>query len=186
MNVYDFDKTIFPVDSTAKFFTYCMKRYPAARRYLPRQAVAALRYGLKQITLQQFKAELYSFLPVLGDAGAVAKAFWDENIGGIEPWYLKQKKPDDLVISASPEFLIEEACIRLGILPAIASPVDALSGALTGENCKSEEKVRRFRELYPDAEVEEFYSDSLSDTPMALIAKKAYIVNKGRLSPWPR
>ena len=185
MNVYDFDETIFPVDSTAKFWAYCLKKYPACRRCLPRQLAAGLGYALKISPLWRFKAALYSFLPQLPDARKAAQDFWDENITDIEPWYLAQKRPDDLVISASPQFLIEEACKKLGILPAIASPVDPVTGALLGANCKSEEKVRRFRESYPDAQVERFYSDSLSDTPMAKLAQKAYLVKKGRLTDWP-
>ena len=30
MNTYDFDKTIFYPDSTACFYRYCLRRYPAA------------------------------------------------------------------------------------------------------------------------------------------------------------
>lgn len=185
MNVYDFDKTIFPVDSTAKFWAYCLKKYPAVRKCLPKQALAGVGYGLRLISLAQFKGVLYGFLRCLPDAKQAAKDFWDENISKIEPWYLAQKRPDDLVISASPQFLIEEACERLKILPAIASPVDESTGRLTGENCKSEEKVRRLRQTYPDAQVEKFYSDSLSDTPLARLAKTAYLVKNGRPESWP-
>ena len=53
-----------------------------------------------------------------------------------------------------------------------------------GENCHDTEKVRRFRALYPDAEIDEFYSDSLSDSPLAELAGKAFLVKKGRLSEW--
>ena len=28
VNVYDWDKTIFPVDSTAAFIRWCIRRYP--------------------------------------------------------------------------------------------------------------------------------------------------------------
>ena len=45
--------------------------------------------------------------------------------------------------------------------------VNKLSGWTLGENNQHEEKVRRFRREYPNTEVNEFYSDSLSATPMA-------------------
>ena len=34
--------------------------------------------------------------------------------------------------------------------------------------------------------MDEFYSDSLSDTPLARLADKAYLVTDGVLSEWPQ
>ena len=47
------------------------------------------------------------------------------------------------------------------------------TGLYDGLNCHGEEKVRRMRELYPDAEIEQFYSDSLHDTPLARLARRS-------------
>ena len=63
--------------------------------------------------------------------------------------------------------------------------MDKKTGRITGENCHDSEKVKRFYAQYPDAHTECFYSDSLSDSPMAEIADKAYLVKNGTLSPWP-
>ena len=41
------------------------------------------------------------------------------------------------------------------------------------------------REEYPDAEVEQFYSDSLHDTPLARLAREAFLVKGDALSPFP-
>ena len=62
--------------------------------------------------------------------------------------------------------------------------MDIRSGAITGENCHDEEKVRRFREDCPQSEIQEFYSDSRSDAPLARIAERAFLVKKGKLSAW--
>jgi len=45
----------------------------------------------------------------------------------------------------------------------------------------------RLRELYPDVQVDRFYSDSHNDDPMAELAHEAFMVNipKGTLVPWP-
>ncbi len=45
------------------------------------------------------------------------------------------RKEDDVIISASPEFLLRPICNRLGIRHLIASRVDARSGAYDGQNC---------------------------------------------------
>ena len=63
--------------------------------------------------------------------------------------------------------------------------MDIHSGKISGENCHDEEKVRRFYEVYPDGEIDAFYSDSLADTPLASIAKHAFLVKKGIMSAWP-
>ena len=63
--------------------------------------------------------------------------------------------------------------------------MDKKTGKIIGNNCHDKEKVRRFYERFPDGHTENFYSDSLSDTPMAEIADNAFLVKKGVLSPWP-
>ena len=113
--------------------------------------------------------------------------FWDEHEGRIAKWYLDIRRPDDLIISASPEFVVKPMADRLGV-GLIATPMDKRTAYLEpGKNCYGEEKVRKFYELHPDAVTEAFYSDSFSDAPMARIAQSAYlIVNKGQTPvPWP-
>jgi hypothetical protein len=38
--------------------------------------------------------------------------------------------------------------------------------------------------MYPNAEIDSFYSDMYCDTPLALISKQAFIVKGEKLSPW--
>ena len=109
--------------------------------------------------------------------------FWEKNINKIHDWYILQKHDSDVIISASPEFLIQPICSRLKVFP-IASLVDPKSGMYTGLNCYGEEKVRRFRELYPEINIEYFYSDSRSDTPLTVLSNKAFFVRKGVVYEW--
>ena len=46
---------------------------------------------------------------------------------------------------------------------------------------ENSEKVRRFRREYPDAFIDEFYTDSKKDLPLASIAGKAYFVRKNTI-----
>ena len=59
------------------------------------------------------------------------------------------------------------------------------TGKITGKNCHDREKVRRFLEQYDRDSVEGFYSDSLTDTPMAELARNAFFVKDRQLLPWP-
>ncbi len=184
MNVYDFDKTIFYPDSSYTFFLYCLKKHPGAvLRVFPGIAAAALRYACGAIPTKALKEKLFAFVRYLPDAGKTAARFWDEHFSGVGKWYLDQKRPDDLIITASPEFLVGEAGRRLGV-EVIGTRMDPRTGRIDGENCHDAEKLRRFRRAYPDASIEAFYSDSLSDAPLAEIAERAYLVNKGKLSAW--
>ena len=54
------------------------------------------------------------------------------------------------------------------------------TGAIIGLNCRDEEKVRRFRELFPDAEVTDVYSDSLRhDRPIFSLGKHCFHIVRG-------
>ena len=58
------------------------------------------------------------------------------------------------------------------------------NGKIEGENCNKEEKVKRMKKWNKSAKIDRFYSDSIKDTPLAILSKEAYIVNHGKLFPW--
>ena len=184
MNVYDFDNTILRGDSTARFFAYCLGHYPKMWMDIPAQAVNGLLFLLKIRKKQDFKQRMLGFLRCIGDVDTAVEDFWRKNFKRIKPFYAETRRADDVVISASPIFLIQPACDRLGISCAMGSPVDRHTGVFHGLNCHGQEKVRRFRQLYPDAQIDDFYSDSHSDDPLAALARHAYLVQGDRLLPW--
>lgn len=184
VNVYDFDKTILPYDSTERFFAYCVRRWP--RVIGPALGAVPLLPGMKLrlTTKTQVKEVFYRFLTRVPDIDAAVEDFWRERFSDINAWYLAQMRPDDIISSASPDFLLRPVTDRLGVR-LIASRVDKRSGWTLGENNHDVEKVRRLRREYPNTEVDEFYSDSLSDTPLASIARRAFLVKGSELTPWP-
>lgn len=184
MNIYDFDKTIYDGDSTAAFIKYCAKRYPKAYITIIPTLWAFFLYVLGVYTKTQFKEKMYRFLRYIPDAEKVAADFWESHEDGILEYYKNQHREDDIIISASPEFLLRPICKMLGVSRLIASQVDSRTGKYTGENCWGEEKVTRLKDKYGITECDEFYSDSFSDTPLAEIAGAAYIVRKNKLTPW--
>lgn len=183
MNVYDFDNTIYRGDSTLDFYFFCLKKKPMIITICPRQIKAAMLYKMRRIDKTSFKQEFYSFLNMLNDIDGLVREFWDINDRKIKNWYLLAQKDDDVIISASPYFLLDEICRRLNINRLIASNVDKYSGKYTGANCYGKEKVKRFIEIY-NQEIDNFYSDSRSDLPMAHMAKNRYIVKGYSIRPW--
>lgn len=185
MNVFDFDQTIYRGDSTVDFFFYCLRRHPRVLLYVPKIAVASVRYYTLHIgTKTEFKERMYSFLKVC-DTKRDVEHFWESHIGKIKPFYQETHRDDDVIISASPEFLLKPLEQYLNIT-VIASRVDGNSGRYEGLNCYHEEKVRRFREQYPEATIEAFYSDSYADEPLAFLAQHAYLVSGNQITPWNR
>lgn len=185
MNVYDFDKTIFKGDSTEKFYFFCLKRCPKMLKHIPATFINFIKYAFGKITKTQFKEVMYRFLLEVPNVDAFVKEFWEKNKSNIYEWYLETRREDDVVISASPEFLLEGICRNLGIGTLMASRVDKNTGKYDGENCHGKEKVLRFRERFGNEKIHSFYSDSLSDTPLAEIAQDAHIVtHDGHLIPW--
>ena len=164
MNVYDFDKTIYAGDSTIDFYLFCLKRQPAILRCLPMQIKGMIQYKQKRIDKTAMK---------------------EQHEKKMQAWYIEQQAEDDVVISASPAFLLGEICDRKKIRYLIASEVDMHTGICLGQNCRGEEKVKRFYERFgTGVTVDRFYSDSRSDQPMAELASQAYLVKGNKIKEW--
>ena len=141
MNIYDFDGTIYSGDSTFDFYFYALGKKPSLARFWPKQAVAFGLYAMKKINKTQMKERFYAFLTGV-DAEAMLEDYWDTHEKNIFPYYREQQREDDIIISASPEFLLKPICKRLGIKYLMASRVDPKTGKTEGLNCWGEEKSR--------------------------------------------
>ena len=183
INAYDFDHTIYDGDASFDFIAYCLLRYPKTWIFLPLQFIAIVRYLLGQWSRKQVKQAAFAFLRVLPDAQSVIAAFWDTHGSKIKPWYLQQKHASDLIVSASPEFLLEPITRTLGIALPIGTVMDIHTGKITGENCRAGEKVKRLHKYDPLLKIANCYSDSRSDMPLLQLATNAYLVKKHVVAP---
>ena len=184
MNAYDFDHCIYAGDCTIDFYRFCLKQKNSLLRYLPRQIWGLVLYAFGFIQKTAFKERFFCFLHGLEDRDALIAAFWATHKEKVYDWYRELQNENDLIISASPEFLLKPVCDLLGVKHLIASRVDPQTGCFSGENNYGAEKPRRLMaDLGLDA-VDSFYSDSLSDSPMAQIAKASFMVRHGVLTPW--
>lgn len=183
MKVYDFDGTIYKDDSTKKFYFFCLRRNLVVLKALPTQISAIIKYLLGRLSKEEAKEKVYTFLRYLDNPDDLAIQFWDKEKNRIAKWYLQSKEESDVIISASPEFLLKPIVEILGCF-LIASKVDADNGKLLSKNCFGEEKVIRFKMIYGNKQIEEFYTDSESDLPLAMLAQKAYLVKKEKVTLW--
>ena len=187
MNVYDFDGTIFPGDCSIGFFFFCLKSHPKLwNTYFPK-TIKNLHLRKKgKITETQMQREFFGYLTLIDDFDEQIERYWDRNEKKIASWYLAQKRPDDLIISASPNCIIEPIAKRLGVR-FMATDFDREYGVFLNKMKYAKEKARYIIDQgFPV--IENFYSDSLVDTPLALCAEKAHLVtNRARtVTDWPR
>ena len=184
MNVFDFDKTIYNGDSTLNFYLFCLKKKPILVLCIFQQLFAAGLYLANIYSKTKFKEKFFCFLNYIDNIDDYVTEFWQLEKDNICNWYLEIRKNDDVIISASPAFLVEKEAEYLKIHTVIASKVDKKCGKYYGENCYGEEKSRRFYEKFPNHQIENFYSDSLSDEPLAKISENAYIVENEKIYAW--
>lgn len=187
MNAYDFDETIFYPDCSVLFARWCAARHPKLWfTYLPKVISALIKYKSGKIPRYVFEKTLFSFLNQVDDFDEQIEAFWDKNEHRVSEWYLKQKRPDDLIISASPACIIGPIAKRLGV-NFVATEYDREYDVFVDNLMYAKEKAKYIIDQgFPM--IENFYSDSLADTPLALLAEHAHLVtNKAQtVVDWPK
>ena len=186
MNVYDLDGTIFPTDCSIDFFVWCMKRHPKlCFTFAPKVVINLIKRKMGKMPEYLMQREFFCYLTLIDDFDEQIERYWDKNENKIAPWYLKQKRPDDLIISASPDCIIGPIANRLGV-NFVATEFNRKYGVFLNNLMYAQEKARYiFDHGFP--KIDNFYSDSLADTPLALCAEKAYLVkNKAQtVVDWP-
>ena len=129
--------------------------------------------------------KFFGYLMLIDDFDEQIKQYWDKNEKKISEWYLKQKKDDDLIISASPTCIIEPIAKRLGV-NFMATEFNRKYGVFLHNLMYAQEKAQYIID-HGFPMIDNFYSDSLSDTPIALCAEKAHLVikNASTVVDWP-
>lgn len=183
---YDFDKTIYDGDCSFDFWLYCIKVKPYILWRFPFQFSTLILNKFNFISTKRFKEIFFSFLRDFSSEqiDAAVKGFWKLKKHRLFPWFKERTRlGKEIVISASPEFLLRDICMENNIDIVIGTIMDC-RGNIKGCNCKGEEKVRRLKEVIEDCRLEEFYSDSNSDLPLVKLSSKSYKVIKGNCSTW--
>ncbi|MBR4656243.1 MAG: haloacid dehalogenase-like hydrolase [Oscillospiraceae bacterium] len=186
MNVYDFDGTIYPKDCSIDFCFWCMKRHPKLFfTFFPKAVKNLILKKAGKMSEARMQREFFGYLTLIDDFDEQIERYWDKNEKLIASWYLAQKRPDDLIISASPICIIEPIATRLGV-KFMATDYDREYGVFLNKMKYGKEKARYIIDQgFPL--IENFYSDSLADTPLALCAEKAHLVTDkaSTVIDWP-
>lgn len=182
IDIYDFDKTLVPFDSGSRFILYCHIHYPWCIIFTPLIFGGILLALLGIISFTSFKKFAFSFVRVIPLEKAV-NGFWNKYEKKVFPWF-KQRERYSVIISASPDFLLNEIANRLETDKLICSRHNKKTGAIIGENCRYDEKVKRLYEEFDKNEIKviDVYSDSLKhDKPIFSLSNgSCYNIVKGK------
>lgn len=184
VDIYDFDKTAIPYDSALHYWFWSMLHRPWTLILLPFQLFWGMLMIVKLLPVPVFKKIAFNFVSLINTEKSVKK-YWDKHEKDIYDFFKPENRNPDrkcVIISASPDFLIKEIAARMKVDYCIASPHSEKNGHLTGMLCRRENKVTMFRQLLPDAEVEDVYSDSLEhDKYILALGKRRFLAKKGVL-----
>ncbi|MCM1363694.1 MAG: haloacid dehalogenase-like hydrolase [Faecalibacterium sp.] len=182
MNVFDFDNTVYDGETLVDFILYYVLHDIKIWRFIPKLLFIWLKDSLHLFTVEEaveayagFLEGYYVHIKTL-DEDTVK--FWNSHEKKIKPFYEKIRRDDDVFVTGTTDFIFDEIARRMGIKNYITSAVDRKTGKFT-RLCFLENKVKLFREAYPDAEIENFYTDSMNDKSMMDISKNVYLV-KGK------
>ena len=175
MNGYDFYNTILNGNSTRRFAFFCSVRFPYLIFFVPVIIIAFLLRIMRIVSKNRYLHMLGWFIALVPNVEKYVVKFWDKNMKHIKSWYLAQKRDDDIIISASPAFIVEEACKRLGVT-CIATNLDT-HARLHGQHVYGQVKVSSYVSIYGGTILASYYSDSMSDIPMFEFAERGYFVN---------
>lgn len=185
MNVFDFDNTIYDGESALDFFFFYIKKTPYLVKYIPKVLRALVRYKAGKVTVEQALTEYAPFVEEyfrsIPDFHADSVDFWNRHMHKIKPFYASLHTEDDIIVTASPENTMREICERLGIRHCVGSLIDEETGRIT-RLCMRSEKVKAFRNAFPDVHIDNFYTDSLvNDAPLAELADHVFVVKGNKI-----
>lgn len=176
MNCFDFDKTIYKHDSAISFYLFYLKKYPLRVFGIFRIIALFVLNCVGIITTKQFKERYFSFVKHIKDIDAFVAEFWQKQKKNMIQSVVGNIKAGDVVISASPLFLVEPAVKMINENVVVyGTDMDKTTGLITGENMKGKEKVKLLNEK-GYTEFDAVYTDSLSDFPILDMATNKYIV----------
>lgn len=182
VDIYDFDKTAVPFDSQMKYWSYCTLHNPWLILLFPFQLVWGVLMGMKIISVKTWKKIAFWFANFINNKRNVEK-FWDKYEKQIYDWFRPENRGDRkvIVISGSPDFIIEEIARRMKVDYYVATTMSKRY-TMIGEICRKKEKVVRLKKQLPNIIVKDVYSDSIiSDKYIFNLGERCFLATKGEV-----
>lgn len=184
MKVFDFDNTIYDGESLLDFFCFCIKIKKSLIFKIPTVLYTAILYKMNKLSIDNLYEKASKLTKVITsnkeDVDMYVKKFWLKNKIKLKQNMLDKITEEDIIITASPDILIKGISSELKTKNIISSKLNVNTGKFEFI-CFRENKVTIFKEKYPNAIIDEFYTDSMADLPLMKMAKNVYLVNKDKI-----
>jgi putative flippase GtrA len=190
MDVYKFDNVIYKGNSTLDFYIFLIKKNPKILKYLPIQIYSLLMYILGVFNVTELKEKIYCFLNGFKNIEILVQEFWEINKSKINSNYKNQLSKNDIIVTASPEFLVKYILKEYNLNNVIASKVDIKTGLYIGNDCSNEEIFNRLNSEFNNFNLANFYTGKISDKFLAsksirshlIVSDKVYNFNEYKIS----
>lgn len=182
MKVFDFDNTIYRGESSVDFAFYMIRHNKRIVRYIPTILFSLAGYKLCLLKKEKLESIINDFFAGVLDGKTspdiFVKEFWEKHSRKLNSEMLRLIEPEDIIISASPVFLFNGIRDRLNTENIVGTEVDFEQKKITWFNF-GDNKVKRYRELYGNREIDAFYTDSYNDKDMMAISHEVFVVKRG-------
>ena len=181
MRVFDFDNTLYDGETMVDFFHYLVDKKEELRKYkgvvnffLKLYNHNMLPMSLVKKCIEKYKDEFnYS----TQNLDQYVDDFWKSHRSKIMKDMIKKVKKDDVIITASLDFLLRPILKDLPTKNILCTEVD-IEHKKVDFICYKENKVKKYKMKYKDIPIDELYTDSYADKPLMDISKKVYLINK--------
>ena len=182
MKVFDFDNTIYRGESSVDYSFYMIRHNKKILRYVPTILFSLVGYKLCLLKKEKLESIINDFIAgVLDETDFLSESveqFWESNVHKLNKRILRLIGPDDVIISASPIFLLNGVRELLNTDRIIGTELDFEQKKITWFNF-GDNKVKRYKAIYGDRKPDAFYTDSYNDKDMMKISQEIFIVKKG-------
>ena len=181
MKVFDFDNTIYNGESLLDFYNYFAEKKEKLQKYRPIVNRVFTLYKHNMLPMGLFKKLVDKYKGEVDtktlDVDKYINEFWKEHKDNLNKEILDKIGKDDVIISANFDIMINPIKDKLKTKHIYTSIADIEKKEIIFL-CYKENKVKKFREIYKDAMIDELYTDSYADKPLMQIAKKVFMVDK--------
>ncbi len=182
MKVFDFDNTIYRGESSVDFAFYMIRHNRKILRFVPTILVSLIGYKLCLLKKERLEAIINDFFASVLEGTEsptdFVRSFWETHACQLNEKILQLIAPDDIIISASPIFLLDGIREKLKTDKIVGTEVDLAQKKIIWFNF-GDNKVKRYKSLYGDREIDTFYTDSNNDKDLMEISREVFIVKKG-------
>lgn len=181
MKVFDFDNTLYHGESSIEFGFFLMKKNIKVALWIPKMLFGLLRYKMCLISREEIMNQTDDFMKIIisskKEVEDMAFEFWEKNEKYLHKELIEKIEADDIIITASPSFIIEPLKNKLRTSNIISSEID-LANKHVVNLIFGEHKVKAYREKYGETPIDCFYTDSYNDKSLMDISKTVFLVDK--------